>query len=52
MTAVTQRIREDMIRNASALKDLQKTLREREINLTRVRLFDILLWMGYPAPGQ
>lgn len=51
MIAVTRRIREDMIRNASALQDLQKRLQQREIHLTRIRLFDILLWMGYPAPG-
>lgn len=49
MIAVTRRIREDMMRNATTLQDLQKTLEDRPINLTRVRLFDILLWMGYPA---
>jgi len=52
MMAVTDRIKEDMMRNATALQDLQKGLREKAINLTRVRLFDILLWMGYPAGGQ
>ena len=52
MMAVTQRIREDMIANANALQDLQKRLREKEINLTRVRLLDIVIWMGYPGPGQ
>jgi len=49
MIAVTKRIRSDMMRNADALQELQKALEEREITLARVRLFDILLWMGYPA---
>jgi len=50
MVAVTQRIRDDMMRNVSALRQLQRELLERGIRLTRVRLFDILLWEGYKHP--
>lgn len=52
MVAVTQRIREDMIENASSLRQLQKELLEKGIKLTRVRLFDMLLWEGYEDPGE
>lgn len=52
MMGVSQRIRQDMMRNAGPLRELQKALEEREINLTRVRVFDILLWMGYPVRGR
>jgi len=49
MVAVTRRIREDMMRNTSALRELETALQDRDIRLTRVRLFDVLLWMGYPG---
>jgi len=49
MMGVSRVIREDMIRNTDALRMLQKRCESRAIKLTRVRLFDILLWMGYPG---
>jgi len=51
MIGVTRTIRRDMMRNANALLKLQMEVKERGINLTQVRLFDMLLWEGYPAPG-
>lgn len=48
MMAVTRRVRKDMMTNGITLRELQGALEERDIHLTRVRLFDILLWMGYP----
>ena len=52
MMGVTRTIREDMMANAAALRRLQKELEEKGITLTQVRLFDILLWEGYPRPGH
>ena len=50
MVEVTERIREDMRRNTDPLRELQKELVEAGINLTRVRLFDMVLWEAYQRP--
>jgi hypothetical protein len=50
MLEVTERIREDMRRNMDPLRELQKELVEEGINLTRVRLFDVVLWEAYQRP--
>ena len=47
MVAVTKQIRQDMIENRGSLRRLQKELVEAGINLTRVRLFDMVLWEAY-----
>ena len=47
MVEVTERIGEDMRRNTDPLRELQKELVEAGINLTRVRLFDMVLWEAY-----
>jgi len=47
MVEVTERIKEDMRRNRDPLQELQKELVKAGINLTRVRLFDVVLWEAY-----
>jgi hypothetical protein len=47
MVEITKRIRDDMKRNAGGLRELQSRLVEEGINLTRVRLFDVVLWEAY-----
>jgi hypothetical protein len=47
MIDVTQRIREDVARNRDPLQELQKELVKAGVNLTRVRLFDVVLWEAY-----
>jgi hypothetical protein len=52
MVEITKRIREDMRRNADDLRELEKEVVESGINLTRVRLFDIVLWQEYQNRGR